>query len=137
LDQFGRGVRIASVVIIVFFAFYMASIYKGAGNLLEVMLGISYAHGLIITAVIVTSLCGFRAVVYTDLIQGVLTFIGGIVLFFAFPLIFVITLVIGNAVFSTLKKFRNSVLKTLKILDMCVDFTTIKYSVLFVSLSPL
>ena len=30
-----------------------------------------------------TSLGGFRAVVYTDLIQGVLTFIGGVTLFFA------------------------------------------------------
>ncbi len=85
--KFGEGAKIlTSLVIIIFFAFYMISIYKGAGNLLEVMLGISYVNGLIITAVIVmlyTSLGGFRAVVYTDLIQGILTFFGGIILFFA------------------------------------------------------
>ncbi len=84
-EKFGREVKlIASAVIIVFFAFYMVSIYKGSGNLLEVMMGISYREGLLITAVIVmlyTSLGGFRAVVYTDLVQGILTFLGGILLF--------------------------------------------------------
>ena len=85
--RFGREVQfVASAVIIFFFAFYMVSIYKGAGNLLQVMMGIPYREGLLITALIVmlyTSVGGFRAVVYTDLIQGVLTFFGGILLFTA------------------------------------------------------
>ncbi|AIY90779.1 sodium:solute symporter family transporter [Geoglobus acetivorans] len=84
-SKFGKEVQmLSSAVIIVFFSFYMVSIYKGAGNLLQVMLDIPYTHGLIITALIVvlyTSIGGFRAVVYTDLIQGLLTFTGGIVLF--------------------------------------------------------
>jgi len=75
---------IASITIVVFFSFYMVSIYKGAGNLLEVMLGISYEKALLITVLIVvfyTAVGGFRAVVTTDLIQGVLTFVGGVALF--------------------------------------------------------
>lgn len=83
--KFGRSVQvISSAVIIFFFSFYMVSIYKGAGNLLQVMMGMSYKEGLLITAAIVmfyTSIGGFRAVVYTDLIQGILTFFGGILLF--------------------------------------------------------
>lgn len=81
----GKSVQIVSaLVILVFFSFYMVSIYKGAGNLLQVMLNIPYSEGLIVTALIViayTSLGGFRAVVYTDLVQGLLTFLGGVVLF--------------------------------------------------------
>ena len=83
--KYGEAARVISAfTIIVFFSFYMVSIYKGAGNLLQVMMNISYAEGLIITALIVvfyTALGGFRAVVVTDLIQGVLTFLGGVALF--------------------------------------------------------
>ena len=83
--KYGEAARVISAfTIIVFFSFYMVSIYKGAGNLLQVMMNISYAEGLIITALIVvfyTALGGFRAVVVTDLIQGILTFLGGVALF--------------------------------------------------------
>lgn len=75
---------VAAVVIIFFFELYMVSIYKGAGNLLQVMLSMDYTTGLVITAVIVmvyTAIGGFRAVVMTDLIQGVIVLIGGVALF--------------------------------------------------------
>ncbi|AGK61125.1 transporter, SSS family [Archaeoglobus sulfaticallidus PM70-1] len=83
--SFGRASQIVSaIVILVFFQFYMVSIYKGAGNLLEVMLGIDYKTALIITVAVVmiyTAIGGFRAVVVTDFIQGVLILAGGIALF--------------------------------------------------------
>ena len=76
----------AAIVILFFFEFYMVSIYKGAGNLLEVMLGMDYVSALLITAAVVvlyTSIGGFRAVVMTDLIQGILVLVGGVALFVA------------------------------------------------------
>ncbi len=83
--RFGTSAQvIAAIIILVFFEFYMISIYKGSGNLLQVMLNIDYKTGLLITAAIVvfyTAIGGFRAVVMTDLIQGILVLIGGITLF--------------------------------------------------------
>jgi SSS family solute:Na+ symporter/sodium/pantothenate symporter len=85
--NFGKASQItSSVIIILFFQFYMVSIYKGAGNLLEVMLGIDYKMALMLTAIVVvvyTAVGGFRAVVMTDLIQGILVLFGGILLFSA------------------------------------------------------
>ena len=75
---------VAALVIIVFFELYMVSIYKGAGNLLQVMLSMDYTTGLVITALIVmiyTAIGGFRAVVMTDLIQGIIVLVGGVALF--------------------------------------------------------
>jgi len=77
---------VAAMVIIIFFELYMVSIYKGAGNLLQVMLSMDYTTGLVITALIVmiyTAIGGFRAVVMTDLIQGIIVLVGGVTLFFA------------------------------------------------------
>lgn len=77
---------IAALIILAFFELYMVSIYKGTGNLLQVMLSIDYTTGLVITAVVVTiytAIGGFRAVVMTDLIQGVIVLVGGIALFAA------------------------------------------------------
>jgi len=83
--RFGKlSQLVAALIIIVFFQFYMVSIYKGAGNLLEVMLGLDYRTAVLLTAVIVmfyTAIGGFRAVVMTDLVQGILVFIGGVMLF--------------------------------------------------------
>jgi SSS family solute:Na+ symporter/sodium/pantothenate symporter len=77
---------VAAAVIVIFFELYMVSIYKGAGNLLQVMLSMDYTTGLLITAIVVmvyTAIGGFRAVVMTDLIQGVIVLIGGVTLFLA------------------------------------------------------
>ncbi|RLI73271.1 sodium/proline symporter [Archaeoglobales archaeon] len=83
--KYGRIAQlVAALVILFFFQFYMISIYKGAGNLFEVMLGLDYKTGLIITGIVVmlyTAIGGFRAVVLTDLIQGLLILIGGVALF--------------------------------------------------------
>ncbi len=83
--RFGKlSQLIAAGVIVFFFELYMVSIYKGAGNLLQVMLGIDYVAALVVTAAIVTiytAIGGFRAVVVTDLIQGLLILIGGVALF--------------------------------------------------------
>jgi len=83
--KYGRIAQVvAALVILFFFQFYMISIYKGAGNLFEVMLNLDYKTGLIITGIVVmlyTAIGGFRAVVMTDLIQGLLILFGGIALF--------------------------------------------------------
>ncbi len=83
--KLGRASRIiAALVILIFFELYMVSIYKGAGNLLQIMLSIDYTTGLIITAAVVTiytAIGGFRAVVMTDLVQGIIVLAGGVALF--------------------------------------------------------
>ncbi|MCD6363157.1 MAG: sodium/proline symporter, partial [Synergistetes bacterium] len=75
---------ISALIILVFFEFYMISIYKGASNLLQVMMGLPYKYGVLLVAlpvIVYTSLGGFRAVVLTDFIQGILLLFGGVSLF--------------------------------------------------------
>ena len=63
---------------------YLIAIFKGAGNLFQVFLGIPYeaAVGLMFLVVLVyTSVGGFVSVVRTDVIQGVLMLVGSMVLF--------------------------------------------------------
>ena len=63
---------------------YLIAIFKGAGNLFQVFLGIPYeaAVGLMFLVVLVyTSVGGFVSVVRTDVIQGVLMLLGSMVLF--------------------------------------------------------
>ena len=75
---------IAALIIVVFFQLYMSSIYKGASNLLEITMGVSYPAGVAIVAIpVVTYTCmgGFRSVVITDLIQGIILLAGGVLLF--------------------------------------------------------
>lgn len=83
--KFGRATQVVSAsIILIFFEFYMISIYKGGGNILQIMMNIDYRTGLLITALVVaiyTAIGGFRAVVMTDLIQGIIVLVGGIALF--------------------------------------------------------
>uniref|UniRef100_A0A7J2TII1 Sodium/proline symporter n=1 Tax=Archaeoglobus fulgidus TaxID=2234 RepID=A0A7J2TII1_ARCFL len=83
--KFGKEVQvICAFVILFFFEFYMVAIYKGAGILLQTMLSIDYLSALLIMAIIVTvytAIGGFRAVVTTDMIQGLIMFFGAILLF--------------------------------------------------------
>ena len=63
---------------------YLIAIFKGAGNLFQVFLGIPYeaAVGLMLLVVLVyTSVGGFVSVVRTDVIQGILMLVGSMVLF--------------------------------------------------------
>ena len=63
---------------------YLIAIFKGAGNLFQVFLGIPYeaAVGLMLLVVLVyTSVGGFVSVVRTDVIQGIFMLIASVVLF--------------------------------------------------------
>jgi len=82
----GAGLRFASALVVVFASLlYLVAIFKGAGHLFELFLGIPYRHAVGVTLVIVvlyTSLGGFVSVVRTDVVQGVLMLIGAMMLFY-------------------------------------------------------
>ena len=79
-------VRIASAVVIVFSCLlYLVAVFKGAGNLLQVFLGIPYQLAVLVTLgliVMYTMLGGFISVVRTDVLQGSLMVVGSILLFY-------------------------------------------------------
>ncbi len=69
-------------ILISFFAMMVVQFF-GAGRLLEVVLGIEYQSAVIIfalTVLIYTLIGGFRAVVLTDTIQGIVMIIGSLIL---------------------------------------------------------
>lgn len=71
------------VIIIFFFTFYLAAQFNGAGKVLNVTFGIEHFYGMMIGAVIIvlyTMMGGFLAVVWTDVIQGVLMFAALVIL---------------------------------------------------------
>jgi len=78
-------VRLAAGVVIAFASvLYLVAVFKGAGNLLQVFLGIPYRTAVLATLVLIvayTSVGGFLSVVRTDVVQGVLMLIGSVVLF--------------------------------------------------------
>ena len=78
-------VRVAAGVVIAFASvLYLVAVFKGAGNLLQVFLGIPYplAVGLTLAMIVAyTSVGGFLSVVRTDVVQGVLMLIGSVLLF--------------------------------------------------------
>ncbi len=68
---------IASLIITFFFILYVAAQFNGAGKVLNVTFGISHLSGMIIGAGIIllyTIMGGFRAVVWTDMLQALLMF---------------------------------------------------------------
>ena len=78
-------VRLAAGVVIAFASvLYLVAVFKGAGNLLQVFLGIPYRTAVLATLVLIvayTSVGGFLSVVRTDVVQGVLMLIGSVMLF--------------------------------------------------------
>ena len=80
----GHLIRLVSVVII----FSMVTVYTAAqltasGKAFSAFLGISYTTGALIGAAVIlyyTTVGGFKAVAYSDLLQGVLMFLGLLVL---------------------------------------------------------
>ena len=80
-----QTVRVVTGLIIGFASLlYLIAIFKGAGNLFQVFLGIPYeaAVGLMLLVVLVyTSVGGFVSVVRTDVIQGVFMLLGSMALF--------------------------------------------------------
>lgn len=81
--------RAAAAVIFGASAFYLVAVYKGSAVALEQFLGLPYAWAAVIIFVIVTSYTlagGFRSVVLTDAVQGLIMVVGavamlGVVLF--------------------------------------------------------
>jgi sodium/proline symporter len=67
----------ATIIIIFFFTFYLAAQFNGAGKVLFVTFGIPQEYGILIGTVIIviyTMMGGFLAVVWTDMVQGILMF---------------------------------------------------------------
>ena len=85
--RFGSDrVRVAAAAVIVFSCLlYLIAVFKGAGNLLQVFLGIPYQLAVMVTLgliVMYTMLGGFVSVVRTDVLQGSLMVVGSILLFY-------------------------------------------------------
>ncbi len=82
----GRWVRIVAAAVIVFASLlYIVAIFKGAGHLFQVFLGVSYEFAVTFMLVIVmgyTALGGFISVVRTDVIQGGMMLVGAALMFF-------------------------------------------------------
>ncbi len=74
--RWGRQVRVVAMLIIVFFfAFYVAAQFIGAGKVLKVTFGLDPAWGMPLAALVVvlyTLMGGFIAVCYTDVVQAIL-----------------------------------------------------------------
>ena len=79
-----RTVRQAtSVVIVVASVLYLVAVYKGSAIALQEFLGLEYIPAVLLIFVIVTAYTlagGFRSVVMTDAVQGLLMFAGAIAL---------------------------------------------------------
>ena len=78
--------RIAAAIVIVFSSLlYLLAIFKGAGHLFQIFLGIDYEMAVGVTLLIVmlyTSVGGFESVVRTDAIQGILMLLGSVMMFY-------------------------------------------------------
>ena len=84
--RFGSKLARTAAALVVLFAslLYMVAVFKGIGNLLETLLGISYPLAIsivLVTVVIYTSVGGFHSVVRTDGVQAVLMVIAAVLLF--------------------------------------------------------
>lgn len=77
-------VRVVSMLIIVFFfSFYVGAQFIGAGKVLNATFGIPHFWGMVLGAVVIvgyTTMGGFLAVCWTDVVQGVLMIITLVVL---------------------------------------------------------
>ncbi|CCF81844.1 Proline/sodium symporter PutP (TC 2.A.21.2.1) @ Propionate/sodium symporter [Helicobacter bizzozeronii CCUG 35545] len=66
---------ISAIVILIFFTFYVSSGLVSGAKLFEATFGVKYTHALIVGTLIIvtyTFLGGYKAVCWTDLIQGLL-----------------------------------------------------------------
>lgn len=79
-------VILCSVALLVFFAASMVAQFIGGARLFQAVTGYPYEAGLVlfgITVVVYTAVGGFRAVVITDALQGVVMVIASVVVFMA------------------------------------------------------
>ncbi|MEG1491166.1 MAG: sodium/solute symporter [Oscillospiraceae bacterium] len=70
---------LASIVIILFFVPYMVGIVKGGAVSLQSLLGVSYNIGVVLVSVVAAVYLifgGYMARAYTDVVQGIMMFIG-------------------------------------------------------------
>lgn len=77
-DKTGILKGVSAVMILVFFIFYVASMFQASAKLFKTVFGMPYEWALILGVVVIVSytfLGGFLAVCWTDVIQGVLMFI--------------------------------------------------------------
>lgn len=74
-DDRNRFRKLAAVIIFSMVAFYIAAQLTAAGKAFDIFLGTGYLNGVLIGAAIVmfyTAVGGFKAVAYSDLLQGLL-----------------------------------------------------------------
>ena len=78
--------RITAVVIVLASGLYLVAIYKGSSVALSQFLGLSYGVSAVAVFAVVTTytlLGGFRSVVLTDSLQGMLMIVGAVLILFA------------------------------------------------------
>ena len=79
-------VRVAAGIVVAFSSvLYLVAVFKGAGHLLQLFLGIPYEAAVGVTLALIvgyTSVGGFLSVVRTDVVQGVLMAIGSVLIFY-------------------------------------------------------
>jgi len=76
----------ASVVIFIFLIIYNVSILKGMGHIFEIVVGMSYIHAVILSAIVIlfyVAIGGYLAVVWTGFFQGWVMIFGLLLLTFA------------------------------------------------------
>ncbi len=77
--------RVSAALIVIFASFlYMTAVFKGIGNLLEVVLEVPYTTAILIvflTVMLYTAVGGFISVVKTDVVQGIIMVVAAFVLF--------------------------------------------------------
>ena len=76
-DKKGILRAVSSLIILVFFTVYTASMFSASAKLFNSVFGLDYTIALVVGAIIIVSyvfLGGFLAISYTDLIQGLLMF---------------------------------------------------------------
>src|SRR5690606_34428422 len=75
---------VSSLIIVVFVSMYLVAQWQASGKLLSVTFGTSYTTGLILGGIVVlayTLMGGYLAVVYTDVVQVLIMFVGTQALF--------------------------------------------------------
>lgn len=81
-DKTGILKGVSAVMILIFFVFYVASMFQASAKLFKTVFGMPYEWALILGVAIIvayTFLGGFLAVCWTDVIQGVLMFVALII----------------------------------------------------------
>uniref|UniRef100_A0A7C4CEM9 Sodium/proline symporter n=1 Tax=candidate division WOR-3 bacterium TaxID=2052148 RepID=A0A7C4CEM9_UNCW3 len=74
---------ISALVVTVFLALYSVSVVQGMGHVFEVLIGVPYALGVLISALVIiayVAIGGYTAVVWTGFVQGIIMILGVVLL---------------------------------------------------------